>query len=307
MIKLFYLIIIITCLSAFHSSTQVYYCCCNLEQDKFRGFQNKGYNIIELNTEFLPRRKIKKSIIDDCLDKKGYPDLNSYRKIINGISILKPNCEKECEDTRKTLNDKFIKEVELEKKQEILRLKDKKTQIKAQLVNNSKNQSSLLTAGLSLTSRNNYKSTNLISVKIKGRNNGVANSNLTFASSDSNLSCDIFNTLCHNENNMTYDDNLKVNTSSEMNHSISTQKPKQELKLKNTKIIKESNNTQLDLNAINIEIDVLCKEKRPLDYIIERFSIDDRLLIKLIKLFQKSLEAVFEAYKKEILLSLDMI
>lgn len=309
-------VIVILCLLSHSHSLNFSYCCCVIEKDKFRGLVKAQQFSFRFEGEDAQMKNIRNHIKDECLDKNGVPSLETIIKYKTGNYKAKIDCSRDCDTSRKDINETFLRNVDKIKKREVNALRETQSKLKQVMQEANSSTSSLLHLGMSIMTTSRSSISKFSSIKFTTRNQNDRNCVTEERQSTESLGEDtIFNSLFPRTESTDLD--LHLVTSSDLNNFEpgSTRNKNSKLgKICTSGIGKASKEghklraslqapskcnsleIQKQLNTISIEIDVLSKSKRPLEYIFDRFTFSDELLIKLIRIFTESLDLAIQSY-----------
>lgn len=313
-----YFAALISCIVLRSVSLNFSYCCCILEKDKFRGLIKAQHFSYRLEGDDAQVKNIRNHIKEECLDQNGVPSLETIIKYKTGNYKAKLDCNRDCDTLRKDINENFLRNVDKIKMKEVIALKETRNKLKQTMQETNNNTSSLLHLGRSIMSTSRSSITKLSNIKFTTRNQINSNCVNDEHQSTENLGEDpIFNSLFPRTESTDLD--LHLVTSSDLNSFDPTRNKNNKITgkistISSTDFKKDSNDClklkstfqpaykgnsleiQKKLNTISIEIDVLSKNKRPLEYIFDRFTFSDELLIKLIRIFTESLDIAVQTY-----------
>lgn len=290
---------------------QIPFCCCFYNKDAFRGFQTSSIEILYIKNNGLDKSDIGNSLMHMCMNKNGFPSIENIERLKSNILILSDKkCKKECEYLIRELNDKYNIKQEENRKIEGKKLKQSLSELKKKINNQIQiNINSLyngkkcdVTIGSKINSKNN--------------NNNILNLRNNLILSDSNIN--------NNDNESINVNNLKKNdediisfdsVSLSSHHSLEDPELEKALNayedtnnndFKGIKIVDSidinnlKNNQEIlkEIDELKLKIMYLDKKNsKPIDFILERFTIKDNILVMIIKIFEKTLEEVINNMK----------
>lgn len=135
-------------------SNTIKYCCCSFNEDSFRGLSIDKSVLFAVNENDLTKVAISKHVKENCLEYlNGVPSSKSISFIINNTDFKnndnKYNCIQECEETKKQINEDFIKITNNLKQEKINKLKSIKNIINKEIQEIKQSNSNCLYQGLS--------------------------------------------------------------------------------------------------------------------------------------------------------------
>ena len=254
--------------------------CCTYEMDPFRGFTIKDCKETSVETLILYKDQIGYEIIELCEKQfSGIPANDNFQRLKNDKKILsKEECLKDCEDLVQQLNESYaiIQENNRIKEAKKLRILKKSLQgeLNTQIGRYSKN----------LSSGNNCK--------LSGSKNINIQFGQEFPSSVNNRGADNVIKNKVEESGFEQKNQIIEEKANDLSPFPSLSVETKEEKLFRGLPLSEKIEL-LDLEIMYFEK----KNKRPLSFILDRFNIKDEILVKLIKVFELSLEEVVINYK----------
>jgi hypothetical protein len=262
------------------------FCCCTFSQDPFRGFTSTGGRTIQIDTTNLEKIYIANKLQKLCIENyNGFPSMENIDRLrfYNMESqtehpkyiLSAGDCDKECFVLMSLFDEKYneIQNVNRqkkakqtrEKKQKIIDILNKKIVANAEnfhlgkrSIVKSKNSQNKYAGMIKM---NNFKEKNEfadISIDSMDLDDNKKNFETLDGLIDSNsLNCDYSNDISLNE--------------------------------------KSGYDLEIEVHSLENEIMYLEKKnKKPIDFILDRFSIPDDILVKLIKIFEESLTEVLK-------------
>jgi hypothetical protein len=275
-------LIIFCCVFGF--SFCIEFCCCTFSQDPFRGFTSNGGQHIEIDTTNLEKIYIANKLQKLCMENyNGFPSMENIDRLRfynmetqteHPKYILAPgDCDKECFALMSLFDEKYneIQSINRQKKA-------KQTREKKQKITNILNKKILVNA-------ENFHLGKRSIVKNKFGNNKyngmIKMNNFKEKSEYADISID----------SMDLDDNKKTLETFEGlvdSNSLSCD-------LGSESNMNEKSGYDLEIEVHSLENEIMYlekKNKKPIDFILDRFSIPDDILVKLIKIFEESLTEV---------------
>lgn len=266
------------------SSNQPFFCCCLIKKDIFRGFQSASFKKIHFETQNFDLKSTINTINQDCFNKNGFPDFVTISKLLTKSLILSQDCEIECGISRNQLNDVFLKRVEKERQGKVNELKAKLQILRKEMITCERRVSQVMMTGESLVNTLNLLTDssqcsdfgNVTPMKsslfkIETKNKGKSRQTQS-------------NQLKNQEKNQENQENLTFG------HEKNEEKG----------FFQEKKRIQKAIDNIKLEIFEYSKNRRPLDYILNKFSVGDELIYKLIQLFKYSVDQVMKEYYEEL-------
>jgi hypothetical protein len=279
------------------------FCCCIYKKDPFRGFEKSSGEVVSIEMpESLEKDEIGNKILKLCHAKNGLPSYENIERLKKGnFNLDKQTCEKECSFLILEMNEKFDIEQEENRMEKAKKLRDRRKRLANQLESKiSDNVNNLYKGGRCLhgvIQDNNKKSNDIINNFIdhllhidknkKPKNELKAEfDDLSFLSlSDENE----YSECLEKDNNFLFEQISLTNNRNDTHHSnkisaISTENNLLEPDATEGSLKREINN--LDNQILYLEK----KNKRPINFILDRFSIPDDILIMMLKIFELTLE-----------------
>lgn len=256
-------------------SNQPYFCCCIIKKDYFRGFQNASFKKIHLKTQTFDFKTLINTVNQDCFNNNGFPDFHTISRLLTKSLILSPDCEVECGLSRNQLNDVFQKRVEKERQGKVNELKAKLKDLKKEMIDCERRVSQIMMTGESVL--NTLSSLNLHTDSSQCSDFGNINpmkSSLFKIESKSKGKSRQFKSSSHKEQ-----ENLTFGS-----------------KKQEKSFLQEKKKIQKSIDTVKIEILEYSKNRRPLDYILNKFFVGDELIYKLIQLFKYCVDEVMKDY-----------
>ena len=261
--------------------------CCIYDQDTFRGFEMKECRETSIETHFYEKDQIGNQIVEICQTKfSGIPVNDNFTRLKNDKFMTnKDECIKECKELVWLLNENYIIKQEKNRFNEAKKIKEKKRIIKEEL----RIKTSKITLNLS-KGKSSYAN------KFGFNKFGLSNSGLSATQM-----------LLNRGNNRIIKNNIKDFNKKELSN-INIDEKVNEIVLNNDCFIETEEEKDFRLLPANERIEILDleimyyekKNKRPVDYILDRFNIRDEILIKLIKIFENTMEEVVFDYRRSL-------
>lgn len=295
-------------------SIEFNFCCCLFSKDPFRGFQSTASNILSFEISTFQKDEIGNRILAICHDAlQGFPSSENIERIKNKeCSVKKDECTKECSYLMRELNEQYNvrQEENREKEAKLLREKRKKLLkvVESKVMENV--DSMYKGEKCKNTIKAKKKETNNPNNKYKAKSSNSENVVETIGNND--ISFDSITEVSSNKMDEPIFDTLEtvntmngLNTMNNLNHivPITTRSGKSSSNL----IIPTISSFQSYKSDINIdkELDKLDnhimylekKNKRPIDFILDRFNIQDDILVIIIKIFEATLDDVIKKMK----------
>jgi hypothetical protein len=265
------------------------FCCCIYTKDPFRGFECSNASIMTLKLNGIldiERQKIGLKILNLCRSEGGTPTIENINRIkqIDTYTLTTSICEKECFFIIREMNERFDVEQEWNRLEEAKKLRERRTFFLRMLEVKIQKSTKRFYNG------EKYKGENKISNKEKPQmiKNVTKETDLL---DRINVSFDSVSECSVNEEDE-FDKYLgQIGLDSHYDYdrdnrySISSSQS-----VINTGIDIDKETEKLDNHIMYLEK----KNQRPLDYILDRFSIPDDILVQIIKLFESTLEYVIK-------------
>ena len=281
--KLYYLLIFIQIILIIKPE-EIPVCCCFFDKDAFRGFQITKTDIFNIKKTGLDKAEIGNMVMNVCLNKKGFPTVENIERLKTGNFLLtNKKCERECNFLTRQLNDNYNIKQETNRNIEAKRLREIKNElarkINAQIainINNLDYKGQLLNEGLIGNRRKFSDSSNESDI--------LSFDSVSLPSHHSLDNPELEKALnAYNDNN---DNNFNG------------------IKLDDNKVNYEySSNEEINQKIDELELEIMYLEKkntRPLDFILERFTIKDTILVMVIKIFERTLDEVLLTMKRDL-------
>ena len=287
---------------------QIPFCCCFYNKDAFRGFQTSSIEILYIKNNGLDKSDIGNSLMHMCMNKNGFPSIENIERLKSNHFILnETKCKRECEYLIRELNDKYYIKQEENRKIEGKKLKQSLSELEKKINNQIQiNINSLykgkkcdVTIGSKINSKNNNN--NILNL----RNNLILSDNI-----DNDNSFNMNNTKKNDDDIISFD---SVSLSShhsledpELEKALNAYEDKNNNDFKGIKIVDSidinnlKNNQEIlkEIDELKLKIMYLDKKNsKPIDFILERFTIKDTILVMIIKIFEKTLEEVINNMK----------
>jgi len=289
---------------------EIPFCCCFYNKDAFRGFQSTSIEILFIQNNGLDKSDIGNLFMNMCMNKNGFPSIENIERLKTNNFILKRNqCKKECEYLIRELNDKYNIKQEENRKIEGKKLKNVLAELKKKINNQIHiNINSLYNGNkCQVTIGSKIKSNNINNNILNLRNNLILSNN---DYNDNDDSVEINKTKKIEEDVISFD---SVSLSShhsledpELEKALNAYEDKSNNNFKGIKIFDSidistlKNNQEIlrEIDELKLKIMYLDKKNsKPIDFILERFTIKDTILVMIIKIFENTLEEVINNMK----------
>jgi len=290
-------------------------CCCYFEKDPFRGFSLKKSAVIEVSYyPFSEKEDISNSFISLCQETRtGFSTYENISRLKDNIHTMDPDlCQKECYNLIKDVTERFISMQESNRDHAALRLKEKKKLYEKDLdvkinenVDNLFNcqytrnniihipKKKVASRGSSVYAGNRHSVRNSISVNLNGptQKHSRKSSMVSLDSlppkkekNDLDMSFTSFSSTTSE---------LKKDPS--MGKKKEDQDPDKNLNLDDIDKLDQTDGVSIKriIDRLELEISYMKKKNtKPIDFIMNRFSIQDDIMIKIIRIFESTLEEV---------------
>jgi hypothetical protein len=287
MANLYLLLIILIYLLKVILTSSFPFSCCTYEQDAFRGFEMKECREASIETHFYEKDQLGNQIIEICHTRfNGIPVNDNFTRLKNDkFEVNKDECIRECKDLVRFLNENYIIKQEKNRLNEAKKLKEKKKKIQEELrIKIDKISTSLTNGKSSLYHRFGTNSN-------KQMINSFANPKF----------------LINRGNNKLIKNNIK-DYNKAANSNIEIEERVNEIVSNCDSFYETEENKEFRLLPPNERIEILeleimyfeKKNRRPVDFILDRFNIKDSILISLIKIFESTLEEVVTEYRRSL-------
>jgi hypothetical protein len=273
------------------------FCCCLYSKDQFRGFGYEGYKTLFIDTTGLDKADVGNKMMKLCYDgQKGFPSIENINRLkkINLKTCDNENyyedkkCESECNNLMKDFNEKFYTKQEENREAEAKILRERRAHLQKILDNNIKTNFNNFHSGkaCSISVLTKYKDKNTIESLdgiVRPKGNSILTEDISF---ESITEIELLKEERNNQEEV------------EIPETIRRGSMESEINLKIEKL--EQANIDLDKEIHKLDSDIMClarKKKKPIDYIFDRFNIQDDILVKIIKIFENSLDDVVRMMK----------
>lgn len=298
--KQYFILIIITIIPLIKNE-EIPVCCCFFDKDAFRGFQITKNEILNIKKSGLDKEEIGNMVMNVCINKKGFPTIENIDRLITGnFQLTLKKCERECNFLTRQLNDNYNIKQETNRNIEAKKLRQIKNQlakkINAQITININNLHNGKGCEVSVSQRrkkeNDYKG-QLLNEALSGNKKKFSNS----SDEEDILSFDSVSLPSHHSlDNPELEKALNAyNDDNENNFNG--------IKLDDNKVNYDySSNEEINQKIDELELEIMYLEKkntRPLDFILERFTIKDTILVMIIKIFERTLDEVLLSMKRD--------
>lgn len=254
------------------------YCCCLYHQDPFRGFQTNGIRIIDIKVDNLNKEEIGDKMFFQCyVAMNGFPTMENLDRLKNDLyTIDKKSCETECSYLLKSMNEKYNINQEINREKEAKLLKEERRNLK-QAVQQKNNENIInlhkgVKNAITPTSKDPFTGRRNYNPKLAMTTNTVMSFD-TMSDYGSYLNLE--------DGGDSKEDAMEVNSYREVVKKDYSKKSRSEL---------TSNISHLDIEIMYLEK----KNKRPIDFILDRFNIQDEILVKIIRIFEQTLDEVIQ-------------
>lgn len=276
------------------TSTEIPICCCFYNKDPFRGFQSTSNQILSIKDSGYDKAEIGNMIMNMCMAVKGFPSVENIERLKNNISQLtKEKCNKECFYLTRQLNDNYIIQQEENRIKEAKNLRKSKKVLEDKIAQQVKINVDSLNRGKSCQIRIYAKTDSkgsLLNEAMSRNNQNKIMDDLEDITFDS-VSLSSHHSLDNPDLEMAlnaYEDSLNENVNN----------------LRIEDINKRQNDSNEDILKMidELQLEILYLEKkntRPIDFILERYTIKDKVLEMIIRIFEKTLNQVISTMKTD--------
>lgn len=286
-------------------SISLNFCCCIFNKDPFRGFLFNTIKMVNFDPSGMEKADIGNKLMKICYEEyNGFPSIDNIDRLKKlklvcededeGYVTRKDekDCESECKFLSKELNEKYNVKQEENRQKEAKMLKDRRNRLLK-----------LMDKKLMENVGNLYKGGKcLISIKTKHKEmKPIYHKKVDKSKYEIDTA---------NNNDISFDSvtdigDIKINTSDEkINRILKTHTKNQE----STSSVNptsnsdnfEDNNIDIEKEVDKLEHEIMClehKNRRSIEYILDRFSIPDETLVRIIRIFEKSLDDVIKTMR----------
>ena len=299
--KLYYLLIFIQIILIIKPE-EIPVCCCFFDKDAFRGFQITKTDIFNIKKTGLDKAEIGNMVMNVCLNKKGFPTVENIERLKTGNFLLtSKKCERECNFLTRQLNDNYNIKQETNRNIEAKRLREIKNElarkINAQIAININN----LHIGKGCEVSVSHRTKTSLDYKGQLLNEGLIGNRRKFSDSSNESDILSFDSVSlpshHSLDNPELEKALNAYNDNNDNNFNG-------IKLDDNKVNYEySSNEEINQKIDELELEIMYLEKkntRPLDFILERFTIKDTILVMVIKIFERTLDEVLLTMKRDL-------
>jgi hypothetical protein len=300
--KIYLLINLILVFILVNSYKCINFCCCIYSKDPFRGFQHTNIKMINFDPSGMEKAEIGNKLMKVCYETHGgFPSIDNIDKLkklklvceedpeILASRREEKECENECNYLMRELNEKFNVNQEENRHGEAKTLRDKRRKL-----------NKLMDKKIMENVGNFYKGKKCeISIKTKYKEiRPVFNKK---------IDKDKFEVNTIHTDDISFDSitdigQLQINSNdAQMNYMLSSHSRNQESQaslaptLTSTQL--ENSDIDLEKEIEKLDNEIMClerKNRRSIDYILDRFSIPDDILVRIIRIFERSLDDVIK-------------
>jgi hypothetical protein len=281
------------------------FCCCIYNKDPFRGFLFNTIKMVSFDPSGMEKADIGNKLMKICYEQyNGFPSLDNINRLkklklvcedeYEGYASRKEEkeCENECSFLSKELNEKFNVKQEENRHKEAKMLKDRKNRLLK-----SMDKKVMENVG------NFYKGSKCnISIKTKYKEmKPIFHKKID----KSKYEVDTGNTNDISFDSVTDIGDIKINTSDEKVNRILHTRNTDESSSNSVNPSSNSDNLEdgnidLEKEIEKLEHEIMClehKNRRSIEYILDRFSIPDETLVRIIRIFERSLDDVIKTMR----------
>ena len=275
-------------------------CCCFFNKDPFRGFQSTSNQILQIKKTGLDKAELGTMIMNLCIGTKGFPSAENIERLKSeNYAITPQQCDKECFYLTRQLNDNYIISQEKNRNNEAKHLRQIKRELEAKINSQIKINIDSLSKGDKCQIRIISKAKDYNAKKLNSIMDPMfSNQNSTINQGDGNslLSFDSVSIPSHHSiDNPELEEALRAYDDLDSNNFNGI---KLDYKNNDYKNLVTNDDILEEIDELELEIMYLEKKNtKPIDFILERFTIKDKILVMIIKIFEKTLDEVLSNMK----------
>lgn len=298
--KLLYLIFFLSATVHLNYCEEIPVCCCFFNKDPFRGFQSTSNQILQIKKTGLDKAELGSMIMNLCIGAKGFPSMENIERLkTDTYTLTTQQCDKECFYLTRQLNDNYNISQEKNRNCEAKHLRQLKKELEKKINSQVKININSLNKGQSCQIRIISKEkeygyaakmlNDAIPVQKKDNTNDLGDNN-------SLLSFDSVSIPSHHSiDNPELEEALRAYEDHDSNNFNGIR-----LDYKTNDLSRLETNDDILKEIDELELQIMYLEKKntkPIDFILERFTIKDNILVMIIKIFEKTLDEVLSNMK----------
>lgn len=281
--------------SFFAKLAKLEFCCCIYQRDSFKGFKLLNSKVVDLNDYWLSNKDAGNKIFDHCIHiEKGFPSLNNILRVEKNVYSLNiKDCENECKALIKQFDEKYISVQESLRDKAVILNKEKIKALKTKLKGIEDISINKLHKGLKYLINNvkNDKKNNILSeINLLNLNSKKSKNDKIFIPLNTDATLETLSSNTDQNLNYINNNNFNINNSNRTNFIINNE---DYILISNN--AEEIRNEILKLESENYYLNK--KNKKPVEFILDRFTMQDEILTHLLMIFEKAIEETISIMK----------